>query len=318
MPDKKPKLAITMGDPAGIGPEIIARICHDEEVRAHSELVIIGRQMVLAAGALACNLPFPQVEIIETGNPALIKPGQPSASSGAQAISFIEKAVQLCLANEVQAMVTAPISKEHIQLAGAKETGHTDMLGRLTNTPNPVMMMIGKHIRVALVTVHAPLREVAQLITQERILHTILETYNWFKAFSTISQPRLAVAALNPHAGENGYLGEEEKNIIAPVIDKLKQEGMNITGPLAADSLFWRVFKNKEFDAVVCMYHDQGLIPFKIAHFEDGVNVTLGLPIIRTSPDHGTAFDLAGKGVANSSSMKIATLLAARLALTRL
>lgn len=310
----KAKVAVTMGDPAGIGPEIVARVCNDPEIREIAEIVLIGRQMVLAAGALSANQAMPEVEIIECGPPAQIKPGQPSEQSGAQAAAFVKKAVELCLNGQVQAMVTAPISKEHLNAAGFHYSGHTDMLGDLAGGVRPVMLLAGSKLKVSLVTVHTSLQSVARQVNRESILHTSIITHQALQKYFAVARPRLAVCALNPHAGENGLLGDEEGRIIAPAVAELRNHGIDARGPLSADSLFWEVLRYQQYDAVICMYHDQGLIPFKIAHFADGVNVSLGLPFIRTSPDHGTAFHLAGKGQASASSMKEAVKLAVQMA----
>jgi 4-hydroxythreonine-4-phosphate dehydrogenase len=308
------KIAVTLGDPAGVGPELAARICHDEVVREQADIVITGQSGLLAAGACAAGLPFPQVAIKECGPSARISPGQPCAAGGAQAGAFIRQAALMCLSGEVQAMTTAPISKEYLHQAGYHYAGHTEMLAELAGGAKAVMMLAGPLLKVSLLSTHVPLRQAEEFIRPENIIYTCRITRQWLSQYWGYENPRLAVAAFNPHAGENGLLGREEQNLIRPAVEALAGEGMNIKGPLSADTLFRRALKYKEFDAVVCMYHDQGLIPFKIAHFEDGVNVSLGLPFIRTSPDHGTAFDLAGQGRADSSSMKAAVLLAAHMA----
>ncbi len=316
MQDSKPKVAITLGDPAGVGPELVARVCHDPEVLAAVEPIIVGRSMLFSAGALACGLDAPEVGIIECGEGAGIKPGQPSEAGGRQAGAFIEKALDMCLTNEVQAMVTGPISKAALQEAGYPDTGHTTLLGRLTNTPRPVMMMAGSRLKVVLATVHKSIREVPDLLTTQGILEVGMIGDESMRRFFGLAQPRIAVAALNPHAGEDGMFGDEEDRIIAPAVAEMQSRGVQASGPHPPDTVFWRNMRG-EFDLVLCMYHDQGLIPFKLRHFEDGVNVTLGLPIIRTSPDHGTAYDIAGKGMAKPSSMKAAVLLAGQMALNR-
>jgi 4-hydroxythreonine-4-phosphate dehydrogenase len=316
MHNSRPKVAITLGDPAGVGPELVARVCHDPEVLAAVEPVVVGRSMLLSAGALACGLDAPEVSIVKCGEGAEIKPGQPSQAGGRQAGAFIEMALEMCLSNEVQAMVTGPISKIALKKADYPDTGHTTLLGRLTNTPRPVMMMAGSRLKVVLATVHKPIREVPELLSTQGIVEVGAIADESLRLFFGIEQPGLAVAALNPHAGEDGMFGDEEERIIAPAIAELQAKGIAASGPHAPDTVFWRAMRG-EFDLVLCMYHDQGLIPFKLRHFEDGVNVTLGLPIIRTSPDHGTAYDIAGKGVANVSSMKAAVLLAGQMARNR-
>jgi 4-hydroxythreonine-4-phosphate dehydrogenase len=310
----KPKLALTLGDPAGIGPEITAKICMDPQLAAVADLTVIGQAPLLAAGAQALGLPCPQVKIVECGplTPPIV-PGSPSIHSGALAGAFVGQAVKLCQSGEIDGFVTAPISKEYLNLAGYNYPGHTEMLGDLAGGVKPVMMLAGDKIRVSLVTVHCSLQQVAGLLSREKIKRTIITTWQWLQALLGRA-PRLALAALNPHAGEGGLMGAEEERLIIPVADELKSQGFDLCGPLPADTLFWRIVTGGEFDAAVCMYHDQGLIPFKMLHFEDGVNVSMGLPFIRTSPDHGTAFELAGKGLASAASMKAAALLAARLA----
>jgi len=316
MQEIKPKVAITLGDPAGVGPELVARVCHDAEVVQAVEPVVVGRSMLLSAGALACGLRIPQVAMVEAGQGAEIKPGRPSETSGRQAGAFIEKALQMCLADQVQAMVTGPISKAALQAGGYPDTGHTTMLGRLTNTPRPVMMMAGSRLKVVLATVHKAISEVPGLLTTQGIVEVGLISDQGLRRFFGLARPKMAVAALNPHAGEGGMFGDEEERLIAPAIAELRAKGVEASGPHPPDTVFWRALKG-EFDVVLCMYHDQGLIPFKLRHFEDGVNVTLGLPIIRTSPDHGTAYDIAGKGKAKPDSMKAAVLLAGAMARNR-
>ncbi|MCF8033943.1 MAG: 4-hydroxythreonine-4-phosphate dehydrogenase PdxA [Desulfarculaceae bacterium] len=308
-----PRIAVTLGDPAGVGPEIVAQLCHDLSTRELAELVVVGQADLLAAGARACGLAPPVVEVVETGEPAEIAPGQPSPASGRLAGAFVERALELVQAGEAAAMATAPISKEALQAAGYPDTGHTTLLARKTGTERPVMMLAGDKLKVVLVTIHKALREVPGLITRKAVLHTALVTDQAFREQFGVAVPRLAVCGLNPHAGEHGIFGDEEEKIIAPAVAELQAAGVDATGPLPPDTVFWRAVKG-EFDAVVCMYHDQGLIPLKLLHFDDGVNVSLGLPIIRTSVDHGTAYDLAGTGQANPASMIAAVRMAARMA----
>lgn len=313
---ERPRLAVTLGDPAGVGPEIVARICHDPEVRAKADLLVVGRRMILAAGAMACGLPMPSVEMVEVGPGQEIKPGRPTAITGRQAGAFVEEALRLCLSGQVGAMVTAPISKEALQAGGYPDTGHTSLLGRLLGVPRPVMMLAGSRLRVVLATIHCAFREVIGRLSPQGIAHTGLVAARDLQRYLGIQNPRLAVAALNPHAGEGGMFGDEEETLIAPAIQILQQAGVQASGPHPPDTVFWRAARG-EFDLVLCMYHDQGLIPLKLLHFEDGVNVTLGLPIIRTSVDHGTAYDIAGQGRANPASLKAAVLLAAHMATHR-
>ncbi len=302
-----------MGDPAGVGPEIVSQVCSDPEVLTEVEPVVVGRRMLLSAGALACGKHAPEVELVEAGEGAEITPGRPSAAGGRQAAAFIEKAVQLCQSGQAQAMATAPISKEALKAAGSSYSGHTTMLAALTGSKTPVMMLAGSRIKVVLATIHVPLREVPGLLTTDGIYQVGKVAHDGMRLYLGMEQPRLAVAALNPHAGEGGMFGDEEARIITPAVERLKADGVEASGPHPADTLFWRHMKG-EFDLVLAMYHDQGLIPLKLRHFEDAVNLTLGLPIIRTSVDHGTAYELAGRGKANPASMKAAVLLAGRMA----
>ena len=302
-----------MGDPAGVGPELVARLCHDQELRDRVDLVVVGREFLLSAGAMVCGLDPPEVELVEVGQGAEIKPGQPSAQSGRQAGAFIEEAVRMCLDGQVQAMTTAPVSKEALRAGGYPDTGHTTMLGRLTGVKQPVMMMVGSKLRVALVTVHKALREVPGLITTESIVQVGRVAHTDLQRYLDMERPRLAVAALNPHAGEGGMFGDEEERIIAPAVRQLQEMGVQVSGPHPPDTVFYHMLQG-HYDLVICMYHDQGLIPFKLRHFDRGVNVTLGLPLIRTSPDHGTAYDIAGQGKARPDSLKAAILTAALMA----
>ena len=222
-----------------------------------------------------------------------------------------QKAVELALNKKVDGIVTAPISKEALKMAGMKWHGHTEMLAKLTNTKDYAMMLVGEPLRVILVTIHTPLRSVPDMITRESVLKTIKLAKKACDMLG-IENPRIAVAGLNPHAGEAGIFGSEESNAIIPAIEDAKKLGIPVAGPYPPDTVFNKAY-NGEIDMVVCMYHDQGLIPLKMIAFDRGVNVTVGLPIIRTSPDHGTAYDIAWKGIANPSSMLEAIKLAARL-----
>ena len=310
---QRPRVAITLGDPAGVGPEIVARVCHDPEVLAACQPVVVGREMILRAGALAAGLDMPSVEVVETGEAAPITPGRPSPAGGRQAGAFIERALEMCLAGQVQAMATAPISKEALQAAGYPDTGHTTLLARLTGTKRPVMMMAGARLKVVLATIHCALAEAPRRLTTAGIVETGTIAGREAARYFGLEPLRLAVAALNPHAGEGGMFGREEQEVIAPAVEQLRARGLEASGPHPPDTVFWHAAQG-EFDLVLCMYHDQGLIPFKLLHFHDGVNLTLGLPIVRTSCDHGTAYDIAGQGKAHPGSLKAAVLLAAAIA----
>ncbi len=305
------KVAITMGDPVGVGPEVILKALADRRVKREAEAVVVGDEAVLRRIAGMLKLPYPTggiVQSISSLDALSLSAGQPTRSTGRAMINYIEKAVQMALAKEVQAVVTAPISKEAAKKAGFKFPGHTEFIAHLTGAKDYRMMLGGKDLKVILVTIHEPIKKVPSLITKDAVFKTIRLTHDFFKKGYGIACPRLAVCGLNPHAGEAGMFGSEEKKFIEPAVKKAKRQGIDVTGPLPADTVFYRAVKKREFDCVVCMYHDQGLGPLKLLHFEDGINATLGLPFIRTSVDHGTAYDIAWKGTASHESMVSAIL----------
>jgi 4-hydroxythreonine-4-phosphate dehydrogenase len=288
-----PRIAITVGDPAGIGPEIAALASADERVRAVCEPVIYGPP----AGRTYAM-------------------GQVSAEAGRAAYDAVVAAVRDALAGDVEALATAPVSKEAFALAGLPWKGHTDLLGHLTGSEFVAMMFESPALRVVLATVHVALRDVPGLVTPDLLARTIDLTARELPRFG-VDRPRLAVAGLNPHAGEHGLMGTEDDEVIAPAVRAARARGLDVSGPFPADTIFLRAHRG-EFDAVIACYHDQGLIPVKLLAFGRAVNVTLGLPIIRTSVDHGTAFDIAGTGRADHGSLVEAVCLAARLASRRL
>jgi 4-hydroxythreonine-4-phosphate dehydrogenase len=290
--DRLPRIAITVGDPSGIGPEIAVKSSLDPRVREVAEIVVYGPSTDEALKAF--------------------KTGEVTAESGRVAYETILQAVEDVQAERLDALVTGPINKAAFAAAGLPWKGHTDLLAHLTNAPRVAMMFHSQSLRVVLATVHVPLAEVPQCLTAERLETTIRLAAAELPRFGFPS-PRLALAGLNPHAGEGGLLGKEEVERFSPVVVACRSDNIDITGPLPADTVFVNAVRG-QFDAVVACYHDQGLIPAKLVAFGETVNVTLGLPIIRTSVDHGTAFDIAGQGVADSSSMVEAVLLAARLA----
>jgi 4-hydroxythreonine-4-phosphate dehydrogenase len=285
----KPRIAITVGDPAGIGPEIAARAAADRRVLAACEPVLYGP---------------PESEAFAIG--------KVSADAGRAAYDSICRAVADAQAGRVAGIATAPVSKLAFAQAGFPWKGHTDLLGHLTGSARVAMMFWSERLKVVLATVHVPLAEVPALMTEELLAGVIDLTARELPRFG-ITAPRLALAGLNPHAGEDGLLGGEEERVLKPAVQAARERGIDIRGPFPGDTVFVRASRG-EFDAVIACYHDQGLIPVKLLAFGESVNVTLGLPIVRTSVDHGTAFDIAGKGVADASSMIAATLLAARLA----
>ena len=290
--DRLPRIAITVGDPSGIGPEIAVKAFSDPRVREVAEIVVYGPSTDDALKAF--------------------KTGEVTAESGRVAYETILQAVEDVQAERLDALVTGPINKAAFAAAGLPWKGHTDLLAHLTNAPRVAMMFHSQSLRVVLATVHVPLAEVPQCLTAELLETTIRLAAAELPRFGFPS-PRLALAGLNPHAGEGGLLGKEEVERFSPVVAACRSDNIDITGPLPADTVFVNAVRG-QFDAVVACYHDQGLIPAKLVAFGETVNVTLGLPIIRTSVDHGTAFDIAGQGVADSSSMIEAVLLAARLA----
>jgi 4-hydroxythreonine-4-phosphate dehydrogenase len=308
-------VALTLGDPAGVGPELAARVCRDPEVVAAVRPVVVGRHMIFQAGALAAGLHTPEVELVEAGQGAEIKPGRPSGAGGRQAAAFIEAALELCTGGRAEAMVTGPISKAALAAAGYPDTGHTTLLARLTGA-RPAMMMAGPRLKVVLATVHCALAEVPARLTAEAVEEVGRLGIEALLRYFGPQRPRVAVAALNPHAGEGGMFGDEEERVIAPAVHRLRGLGAAVEGPLPPDTVYWQAAEG-EYDLVVGMYHDQALVPFKLLHFHDGVNVTLGLPVIRTSPDHGTAYAIAGQGKARADSLKAAMLLAGRMALAK-
>jgi len=322
-----PKIGISMGDPAGIGPEVILGALADEEILRTCVPVIIGDRGVLLERAQIVGLPFLAHELtslsdnFSPSSPAIlsltslqnVKCGELSKESGQASGLYIQKAVELALEGKLDAVVTAPINKESFNLGGFNYPGHTEFLAHLTKTNDYAMMLMGESLKVILLTIHCPLMEVAKRLTTDDTLRIIRLANESLKKYFDIETPRIALASLNPHAGESGLFGEEEERILMPASKIAREEGINVTDPLPADTLFFSAVRGN-YDIVVCPYHDQGLIPLKLLHFEDGVNVTLGLPIVRTSPDHGTAFDIAGKGIANADSLKAAIFTAIKMA----
>jgi 4-phospho-D-threonate 3-dehydrogenase / 4-phospho-D-erythronate 3-dehydrogenase len=329
-PDRhnKPRVGITTGDPSGIGPEIVLKAVANGDVRSASVPVIIGpagelrrqaRKLRLqcdytsvSEGELA-SLSSDEPVIYETLGPERpVEWGRISAAAGRAAIESIEAAAALCLDHALDAMTTAPINKEALRLAGSPFPGHTEMLASLCGAGESLMCFFAGDLRVFLLTIHLSLADAITAITKDRVANAIVLADRELRRFG-IARPRIAVAGLNPHAGENGLFGSEETREIAPAIEECRaNHNIDVSGPFPADTLFVRAARG-EFDAVAACYHDQGLIPVKCLAFGKAVNVTLGLPIIRTSVDHGTAFDIAGRGVADPGSLIEAILLAARL-----
>lgn len=326
---KKPVIGITMGDPAGIGPEIILSMINRRENTTNFLPLVFGSAAVFNAAAEHLSIPNPfhilsdirelsrkcdKPCLLDLKNidPSDFTPGEISPAAGQASIEYVLRAVEAALQKKIDAVVTAPIHKEAIHLAGFNFDGHTELLAQKTGTRNFAMMLIGGPIRVVLVTTHLALKEVPHALTVEKILQKIILARQAMLDLGFPS-PHIAVAALNPHAGEHGLFGEEEERIILPAVAEAQKEGIDVTGPVPPDTVFHQAYHGL-FHAVVSMYHDQGLIPLKMIAFEKGVNVTLGLPIIRTSVDHGTAFDIVGQGKADPASLEEAIDVARQLA----
>ena len=331
-PDR-PIIGITMGDPVGIGPEITLYALSQPSIYDICKPLILGDIGLLskfnASWELGLHIQAVKSPVdgkYESGTLDVIplstlrldtlQPGRPSRETGRAMVTYITQGIDLAMAGEIEGVTTCPINKHAMHKAGFPFQGHTELFAERTHTADYVMMLAGPKLRVALVTIHVALADVAKQITREAVLKTITITHRALVRTFGIHRPRLAVAALNPHGGEEGLFGGEERDHILPAVKKATAEGIDASGPYPADTLFYRAMSGK-WDAVICMYHDQGLIPFKMVHFKDGVNTTLGLPIIRTSVDHGTAYDIAGTGRADPASLIAAIGLAAHQARSR-
>jgi 4-hydroxythreonine-4-phosphate dehydrogenase len=327
-----PALALTLGDPAGVGPEIIAKAWSALRASGPAFFAIGDARALAAAGAertrpVRCAGEADQVfgealPVLDIALAAPVEPGRPTPQAGLKVIEWIETAVRLALAGEAAGVVTAPIAKSVLYEAGFRFPGHTEFIGELTGSAahegprGPVMMLTAGDLRVTLATVHEPLARVPALVTRERIVEVGLVTADALRRDFAIASPRIAVAGLNPHAGEGGALGTEEIETVGPAVEALRGLGVDARGPAPSDTLF-HAEARAGYDAALCLYHDQALIPVKMLDFWGGVNLTLGLPIVRASPDHGTAFDIAGKGVARPESMIAAIRLAGEIASRR-
>jgi len=327
--DSRPIIAITMGDAAGVGPEIVVKALALEELYALCRPLVVGDAGVLTrarqmlglrvdlhpiADVKAARFEPGSIDVLDLANIDLarLKVGEVCPMAGKAAVEYVLKAGEMALAGEVQGIATAPLNKEAMRLGGYDYIGHTEILADLAGAPRCTTMLVSGSLRVVHVTRHIPLRQVADSITRERVLETIQLTAEGLPGMGVV-EPRLGVAALNPHGGEGGLLGREEIEVIAPAVETAQAMGIDARGPYPADSIFFRAIAG-EFDAVVAMYHDQGHIPVKVHGFEKSVTVTMGLPIVRTSVDHGTAFDIAWQGVASPQSLVEAIKLAAWMA----
>lgn len=354
MRDGRPLIGITMGDPAGIGAEVIVKAVSSQQSCKDADFLIIGSEPVISRAAEICNISF-DYEIVDNIAPLSLNRGsgrrnspefvrgwigdmqpripaskiallpmnnlaleglannRPTMEGGRASIEYILKGIDLAINNVVDCLVTAPINKEAIAMAGFKYPGHTELLKEQTDSEKAVMLMVGGGLRVSFLTSHVPLKRVTGLINIDDLLSTIMITSHGLKRYFSIDDPRVAVCGLNPHAGEGGRFGGEEMDVVAPSVREAREKGVKCVGPVPADVAFYKAIKG-EYDVVVALYHDQGSIPLKLLAFESGVNITLGIPIIRTSPDHGTAYDIAWKGIADPGSMIEAIRIGAMMA----
>lgn len=327
---ERPVLGLTMGDPAGIGPEVIAKALADRALARLCRPVVVGSRAVMERTITSLKLPLQVVEFDPTNSPRLkagqvavidalksplpkFRMGVAADVTGAASIDFIKRAVQLAQAGSLGGIVTAPINKEAMNMAGYHYPGHTELLADLTQTKEFGMMIVGGPLKIMFTTTHVAINQLSPLLTTERITKAIRLAHLGLTRYFGIARPKIGVAALNPHAGEHGLFGNEEATSIAPAVQQARAAGIKASDPLPADTLFGKAARGG-YDGVVAMYHDQGLIPLKLLAFGTCVNLTVGLPIIRTSVDHGTAYDIAGKGVAEHGSLLAAVKVAARLA----
>ncbi len=332
MVQQQPIIAITIGDPCGIGPEVVAKALVMPEVREMCRPLVVGNVQVMrdafdSLGARDRTFEVREVqgpgdiasspEVISVLDPHNLNPedivtGEASAAAGRASMEWVELAARLCLSGDAQGMATAPLNKAAAALAGYEEIGHSELLQSLTQAPQVATMLMSGTLRVVHLTTHRSLREACNAVTRENVLAKVKITHDYFVEWG-FPQPRIGVAALNPHASDGGLVGDEEATAIEPAVADARALGIEATGPVPADTVFTQAIDGM-YDAVLCMYHDQGHIPVKVYGFEESVSVNLGLPLVRTSVDHGTAFDIAGKGVAQATSMVEAVKLAAALA----
>ncbi|HZG67795.1 MAG TPA: 4-hydroxythreonine-4-phosphate dehydrogenase PdxA, partial [Herpetosiphonaceae bacterium] len=313
-PTDRPLLAITTGDPAGIGPEVTLKALAEGDVYSWCRPLVLGDTRILRRAMEATRLEQLGLRTVQIVNEAVFEPatvdvldlhnadprecpwGQITPAAGRAAVEYVLRGVDLALAGTVEAIVTAPLNKEAMQRAGFGWPGHTELLAERTGSGRVTMMLVNRELRVLHVSTHVSLHEAISRVTTTRVLEVVRLAEQGIRDLG-IARPRIAVAGLNPHAGEHGLFGQEEIEIIGPAVEQARAAGLDVSGPLPPDTIFWRA-RRGEFDGVVAMYHDQGHIPMKLLGFDEGVNVSIGLPIIRTSVDHGTAFDIAGQGIA--------------------
>ncbi len=315
---KTPVVAVTAGDFNGIGPEVVLKSINAAFVRKICRPLLVGPAGVFEYYSRRLRIPLHSVRIIESSGrvDAWIRPGEISARSGRAAYQALEAAVELVKQRKADAIVTAPVSKQALHRARVDFPGQTEIMQHLSGSRRVAMMLVSGTMRVGLATIHIPIGRVPRVLTKELLREKIDIVWNALAQDWRIRSPRIAVLALNPHASEGGDIGREDLDIVQPVIAQIRKRGRNIAGPFPADAFFGR-YRKDDYDAIIAMYHDQGLIPLKMSSFGSGVNISVGMNIVRTSPDHGTAFDIAGKGVADPSSMIEAIALAAQVATNR-
>jgi len=329
---QKPVVAITMGDAAGIGPEIIVKALTVKKTYDLCRPLVVGDRGIMERAASIVKAPvtvrgvssaaeahfvYGTLDVLDLANlPPDLPFSKVDPRAGRAAYEFVEKAVRLAMDGEIDAIATAPLNKEALKAGGSSLPGHTEILGHLSGTRDFSMMLVSRELKVIHVSTHVSLRRSCELVKRDRVLRVIELADGALRALGN-SSPRIAVAGLNPHAGEGGLFGTEEIDEIAPAIELARERGMDAAGPVPPDTVFFRAAVKREFDIVVVMYHDQGHIPLKLGGFEEGVNVTVGLPFVRTSVDHGTAFDIAGTGTADCRSMTAAIRMAAAMGRAR-
>ena len=311
-----PRIAVTLGDPAGVGPEVVVKALADPSIASLARWLVVGDAAPLRSAEELTGLAIEQGEGLAVVDPLLIEPGQVSpgtlsADCGRAALEYVRRAAELCLRNEADAMVTAPVNKEAVTLSGQPFTGHTEFIAELCGVDDTRMLLASERLRVVHVSTHVSLRAACEL-NVDRIVRTLELGHEAIRSLG-LAKPRIAVCGLNPHAGEHGLFGNEDAERIEPAIVRAREQGLDCHGPLPADTAFLKASRG-DYDLVVAMYHDQGHIPMKLLDFEHTVNISLGLPIIRTSVDHGTAFDIAGKNQADATNMKTAMKLAVAMA----
>ena len=326
---ERPVVAITLGDPCGIGPEVVAKALATPGLLDRCAPLVIGDQRALKDAMTLVGVSVPLEAVADPGgmterpgivavldpgdlDPADVTPGRVSREAGRASMDWVERAARLCLSGDVAAMATAPVNKEAASLAGYKEIGHTEVLQRIAGAPRVPTMLMTRGLRVVHLTTHRSVRLACDAVTKENVLAVLLLTDEAFRGWG-FESPRIGVAALNPHASDGGLLGDEEATQIEPAVEEARRRGVLATGPVPADIVFHQAIQGR-YDAVLAMFHDQGHIPIKVHGFDESISINLGLPFIRTSVDHGTAFDIAGQGIAEATSMVRAALVAADLA----